>query len=143
MRQTIRHGLLVLLLALCGTFAHAQPLTKAPQYKVDPYWPKTLPNNWILGQVAGVATDKNDHIWIIHRPLTITDDEKGATLNPRRSKCCIPAPPVLEFDKKETYYKLGAARGVVMSGQKMSMASISMPMTMSGWAAMHKQTIWS
>ena len=73
---------------------------KGPQYKVDAFWPKPLPNNWILGQVAGVATDKNDHVWIIHRPLTITDDEKGATLTPKRSKCCIPAPPVLEFDKK-------------------------------------------
>ena len=70
-----------------------------PEYRVDPFWPKTLPNNWILGQVAGVATDQHDHIWIIHRPRTVTEDERGATLNPKRSKCCIPAPPVLQFDK--------------------------------------------
>ena len=101
MSQMIRSGLLLLLLALAGgAYSQAQPVLKAPQYTVDPHWPKALPNNWILGQVAGVATDKNGHIWIIHRPMTITDDEKGATLNPRRSKCCIPAPPVLEFDKK-------------------------------------------
>ena len=30
---------------------------------------------------------------------TVTEDERGATLNPKRSKCCIPAPPVLKFDK--------------------------------------------
>ena len=101
MTRLIRSIPVILLMAICSSlFAQTQSNTKAPQYKVDPYWPKPLPNNWILGQVAGVATDKNDHIWIIHRPLTVTDDEKGATLNPRRSKCCIPAPPVLELDKK-------------------------------------------
>ncbi len=26
------------------------------------------PSNWILGQVAGIAVDRNDHIWIVHRP---------------------------------------------------------------------------
>jgi DNA-binding beta-propeller fold protein YncE len=35
---------------------------------------------------------------VIHRPRSLTDDEKGATLNPPRSKCCVPAPSVLEFD---------------------------------------------
>lgn len=29
-----------------------------PRYAVDPYWPKPLPNNWILGQMAGIATDR-------------------------------------------------------------------------------------
>jgi len=101
MKDIIRCGILVALLTVTfNSFSQNQASTKAPEYKVDASWPKTLPNNWILGQVAGVATDKNDHVWIIHRPLTITDDEKGATLNPKRSKCCIPAPPVLEFDKK-------------------------------------------
>jgi len=97
----IRLVLLVLLLTTNHfSFAQNPTTSKAPQYKVDPYWPKPLPNNWILGQVSGVAIDANDHIWIIHRPLTVTDDEKGAALNPRRSKCCVPAPPVLEFDKQ-------------------------------------------
>ena len=101
MSTFFRHFFLMLFMVVCSSsFAQTTSISKAPQYKVDPYWPKPLPNNWILGQVAGVATDANDHIWIIHRPLTVTDDEKGATLNPKRSKCCIPAPPVLEFDKQ-------------------------------------------
>ena len=101
MNKLIRYSLLLILFVTShGMFAQPIANTKSPQYKVDAAWPKALPNNWILGQVAGVATDKNDHIWIIHRPGTITDDEKGATLTPKRSKCCIPAPPVLEFDKK-------------------------------------------
>src|SRR5512140_3612120 len=71
-----------------------------PRYAVDPYWPKPLPHNWILGQVAGIATDSKDHIWVLHRPRTITEDERGATLAPPRSKCCMPAPAVIEFDRE-------------------------------------------
>jgi DNA-binding beta-propeller fold protein YncE len=69
-----------------------------PTFAVDASWPKQLPNNWILGQVGGITVDWQGHIWVIHRPRSLTDDEKGATLNPPRSKCCVPAPPVLEFD---------------------------------------------
>src|ERR1700730_14983229 len=69
-----------------------------PTFAVDASWPKPLPNNWILGQVGGITVDWQGHIWVIHRPRSLTDDEKGAALNPPRSKCCVPAPPVLEFD---------------------------------------------
>jgi DNA-binding beta-propeller fold protein YncE len=97
--------LVALVLALAGGCAQqAQRIEGAaagsngPRYAVDPYWPKPLPNNWILGQVAGIATDSSDHIWVLHRPRTATEDERGATLTPPRSKCCVPAPAVLEFD---------------------------------------------
>jgi hypothetical protein len=65
-----------------------------PRYAVDATWPKPLPNNWILGQVAGIATAKDDTIWMIHRPLTLTEDERGSTLNPKRSKCGATCPTV-------------------------------------------------
>jgi hypothetical protein len=70
----------------------------APRFLVDPFWPKPLPNKWILGQVAGVAVDAQSHVWIVQRPKTLSEDEKGATLNPPRNECCVPAPPVMEFD---------------------------------------------
>jgi DNA-binding beta-propeller fold protein YncE len=70
----------------------------APRYVVDAAWPKQLPNNWIMGQVGGLAVDALDHVWVNQRPRSLTDDEKGATLNPPESKCCAPAPPVMEFD---------------------------------------------
>jgi DNA-binding beta-propeller fold protein YncE len=70
----------------------------APRFQVDPSWPKTLPNNWILGQASGVAVDDRDHVFVLHRPRSLTDDEKAATFKPPRTKCCVPAPPVLEFD---------------------------------------------
>jgi hypothetical protein len=72
--------------------------TKPPHFEVDPAWPKPLPNRWLMGQASGVAVDKHDHIWVIQRPKSLTDDEKGATLTPPRSMCCAPAPPVLQFD---------------------------------------------
>lgn len=69
-----------------------------PKYQVDAAWPKELPNNWILGQVGGIAVDRHDHIWVLHRPRTNTPDELGASLTPPRSMCCFAAPPVLEFN---------------------------------------------
>ena len=39
-----------------------------PQFRVDPFWARELPNNWMLGQVSGVAVDDRDHVWIVHRP---------------------------------------------------------------------------
>jgi len=69
-----------------------------PQFQVDPFWPKPLPNNWILGQVAGIATDRYDRIWVVQRPLTLTPRERAAEQKPPEAKCCAAAPPVLEFD---------------------------------------------
>src|SRR6516164_9529766 len=73
--------------------------TTLPQFQVDPFWPKPLPNNWILGQVSGIATDKYDRIWVVHRPGSLTQRERAAEQNPPEAKCCVAAPPVLVFDQ--------------------------------------------
>ena len=75
---------------------------EVPTFEVDPAWPKPLPNDWIMGQAAGVAVDAQDHVWVVQRPRTLTDDEKAASLDPPRTRCCKPAPPVLEFDQAGT-----------------------------------------
>ena len=72
---------------------------QAPRFEVDPFWPKPLPNHWILGQTIGVSVDANDHIWIIHRAGSLEPGEQHATTNPPTAQCCAPAPPVLEFDE--------------------------------------------
>jgi hypothetical protein len=69
-----------------------------PHFEVDPYWPKPLPNNWILGQVAGVAVDSRDHIWIVHRPRSLQERQVLAARDPPPASCCVAAPPVLAFD---------------------------------------------
>lgn len=73
-------------------------LADLPEFMVDPFWPKPLPNNWMIGQVSGVHVDSDDHIWIVHRPRSLAERDIAATFDPPRSKCCFPAPPVLEFD---------------------------------------------
>lgn len=70
-----------------------------PAFHVDPFWPKPLPNNWIFGEIGGIAVDRHDHVWVLQRPRSLKDDEQGAALTPPISKCCRPAPPVLEFDQ--------------------------------------------
>jgi hypothetical protein len=63
---------------------------QVPSYEVDPFWPKPLPNQWLLGAVAGVAVDKQNHVWIVHRPSTLQPNETRSIWRA--------APPVLEFD---------------------------------------------
>jgi DNA-binding beta-propeller fold protein YncE len=71
---------------------------QAPRFEVDPFWPRPLPNHWILGQTIGLSIDANDHVWIIHRPGSLEPGEQHATTSPRTAQCCAPAPPVMEFD---------------------------------------------
>lgn len=70
----------------------------APVFEVDPLWPKPLPNHWILGSAIGVTVDANDNIWIIHRGNGNPSTELGAAQDPPVAECCVPAPPVLQFD---------------------------------------------
>ena len=67
-----------------------------PRFQVNPFWIKPLPHQWILGQVAGVAVDRHDHVWIVHRPKSLSVDELG--LFHKSAKCCVAAPPVIELD---------------------------------------------
>ena len=62
-----------------------------PRFRVDPFWP-SLPNDWMLGQAAGVAVDADDHVWLVHRPRTLDARQRG-----EEGMCCVPAPPVIEF----------------------------------------------
>jgi DNA-binding beta-propeller fold protein YncE len=59
----------------------------APTFQVDPAWP-AIPNNWQFGQVASVAVDAEDHVWVLQRPRTLDPGEQERA-----------APPVLEFDE--------------------------------------------
>ena len=78
---------------------NGEATTRAPRFEVDPFWPKPLPNHWLLGATIGVWVDERDHIWIIHRSsATLNNNERGAELNPPTGECCRGAPPVLEFD---------------------------------------------
>jgi DNA-binding beta-propeller fold protein YncE len=80
-------------IALSGhaTTAFAQAVQKPPRmiphFEVDPSWPK-LPGKWVWGQVSSVSIDSDGNAWILQRPSTVRNDQKG-----------MAAPPVLEFDE--------------------------------------------
>jgi streptogramin lyase len=62
---------------------------KAPlHYEADRFWPKPLPNRWVLGGLGGVCVDAQDHVFILNRQDVIEGDLNGGTL----------APPIIEFD---------------------------------------------
>lgn len=69
-----------------------------PEWEIDPTWPPTLPNDWILGDIRGLFIDDDDHLWVIHMPSSLTSQEIGAAVDPPIADCCYPAPPVLELD---------------------------------------------
>ncbi len=58
-----------------------------PSYALDPTWPPALPDGQVMGVPTSVSVDDRDHVWVLHRPRTLPDDEAAS-----------PAPAVLEFD---------------------------------------------
>ena len=103
-----RGALCVTLLTACGpdgssdgsATQNASPAQTGspPTYQVDPTWPHTLPNDWILGSITSVFVDDRDHVWITHLPETLTPEEAAAVQDPPIGECCVPAPVVLELD---------------------------------------------
>jgi hypothetical protein len=59
---------------------------RMPAFQVDAKWP-TIPNNWVLGEVTSIAVDVKDNIWVLHRPRSIPEPQRGNA-----------APAVLQFD---------------------------------------------
>jgi DNA-binding beta-propeller fold protein YncE len=84
-----------------GGAAHAQGAPAAgdvmvPKFEVDPFWPKPLPNHWVLAMTIGLSMDAKDNVWIVHRPQTLEQKESYSTRG--EADCCTAAPDVLEFD---------------------------------------------
>ena len=69
----------------------------APIFKVDPFWPKPLPNRWGMQQVTGISVDQNDHIWFLNRAATANPDEVGGADG--QIDCCVRGPEVIELDQ--------------------------------------------
>ncbi len=77
--------------------AQARGTVMAPRFEVDPFWPKPLPNHWLLGNSIGVFVDAQDNVWMVHRGVAnLNRDENGIANN--IAECCAPAPPVLAFN---------------------------------------------
>jgi len=63
-----------------------------PVFEPDTSFPPALPNDWVLGQVPGIAVDARDHVWVLHRPRTVPEESRAHA-----------APAVLEFDERGAF----------------------------------------
>jgi hypothetical protein len=73
----------------------------APQYRVDPFWPKPLPNRWSMQQVTGLSVDSQDNVWFLNRPNAPEVDETGGGEgNPPLRLCCITGPELIQLDQQ-------------------------------------------
>jgi hypothetical protein len=72
----------------------------APQYRVDPFWPKPLPNRWSMQQVTGISVDHMDHVWFLNRPNAPQQNEIGGEGDPAPVLCCVQGPEVIEVDQQ-------------------------------------------
>ena len=112
MKNTRNLAVGVTLVALIGTLGLVQhwlertvdaqaakgEIVMVPRYEVDPTFPKPLPNHWYQGMTIGVSVDARDHIWIIHRPDSLSPSESAGETS--TGTCCSKAPPVMEFDQQ-------------------------------------------
>ena len=60
----------------------------APKFRLDPFWPKPLPDKWLFVDVTGVCVDSKDHVFILNHDNPTAQEEQIAVV----------APPVIEFD---------------------------------------------
>ena len=77
-------GRSVRLQADLGAVGLQADLGTAASLRVDPFWPKPLPNDWMLGHVVGITLDSKENIWVTHRPNSFQHAAK--------------TPPVLQLD---------------------------------------------
>jgi hypothetical protein len=80
--------------ALVGAQA---PASAVPKFKVDPTWPKALPNKWKMGGVTGLAIDKDDNVWVYDRSNDLTSIEIEAELDPPLADCCTHPPSMIHI----------------------------------------------
>jgi len=103
-------GLIVLCaIVMCATsrIGYAQVVARqevdkngAPQYRVDPFWPKPLPNKWSMQQVVGIWVDQMDHVWFLNRGVAALPIELVAEGDPSPALCCVRGPELIEVDQQ-------------------------------------------
>jgi len=81
-----RKSLIKTALLAALTLASVSAQTKVPQFQFDPSFPQ-MPAGKVFGDVSSVTTDKQNHIWVIHRPRTVMGDRSNVL------------PAVVEFDE--------------------------------------------
>jgi hypothetical protein len=58
---SIRAAVALAVTVLFALLASAEPLAQpVPRFQVDPFWPKPLPHNWIMGLAGGLFVGDRD-----------------------------------------------------------------------------------
>ena len=91
--------------------AGSSPL-HAPACEVAPAWPR-VPDGWIFGAMAGIATDSRDNVWAIHRAGSVT----------LKKACCRPAPAVMQFDPAGRLLQSWDGPGTATNGRSPTMST--------------------
>ena len=92
-----------------------------PSYMVDTAWPPALPNDWVMGVPTSVSVDGRDHVWVLHRPRTVPEEQQENA-----------APAVLEFD----------AEGAFVQGWGGAGEGYDWPDTEHGIFVDHERHVW-
>jgi hypothetical protein len=104
--KPLRHAAVLAVLLLAPLTWKAGPVAQSPGggvpiFEYDPAFPKPMRENWAIGPIGGMAVDRQDHLYVVQRPGSLASNERftGSDDTPPKADCCIPAPPVLEFDQ--------------------------------------------
>lgn len=122
---------LLLSLASCGGEARSAPGASSdgmPVLEVDAGWPRPLSEDWVRGEVTGIAVDSRDHAWVLTPPDPLTPEEleAAAGADPVR------IPTVLELD----------AEGNVVQGWDAPTGELAWPVTPHGIFVDHADHVW-
>jgi DNA-binding beta-propeller fold protein YncE len=90
MKKSVVFGIMVCVwLAASGRFsAPVEAQSNAPKFEIDPWWPKPLPEGWIIGRTGSICSDAHDHLVVTNR-RDITAEEAETSKQ---------APSILIFD---------------------------------------------
>ena len=120
MKRTICIEIAVLTFVACGgPSGESAGVREVPTYQAEA-WPQ-IPNDWVLGLASGISSDSQDHIWIVHRPRTVPEENRDRA-----------APPVLEFDKAGNFIQGWGGPG----------EGYEWPTTEHGIAVDHNDFVW-
>ena len=115
--------------------------------KVDPYWPKPLPDNWVTGEVGGTCIDSQDHVFIVTRGFQtngLASPEGVGGANPKtgqlsRSRA---SPPVIEFDAEGNVVHSWGDPSLVPAGQPHAGQNAVLPNGIHGCFVDYEDNVW-
>ena len=90
----------------------------APQYIVDPFWPKPLPNRWSMQQVVGIWVDDMEHVWFLNRGRGALPIELAAEPGPKQRFAACAGRRSSSSIRKATSLTPGAVPDTIRCGRR-------------------------